>query len=129
MRVVAHSETTDVEQNAFVVIVERFEYFLLTRERVRETEFGHRVFLSSYPLKRVLDEDACHTITHRTSYEVLSKPDVTGRSSRRPFADDDVGGSFFGFFAFLLAGLYVKVETPNTVLYALGAGSYPVFVF
>jgi len=34
-----------------------------------------------------------------------------------------------GFVAFLLAGLYVKTETLDTVFYALGAGSYIVFVF
>lgn len=34
-----------------------------------------------------------------------------------------------GFFVFLLAGLYVEVETLDTVFYALGAGSYLVFVF
>lgn len=34
-----------------------------------------------------------------------------------------------GFVAFLLAGLYVRVETLDTVFYALGAGSYLVFVF
>ena len=36
---------------------------------------------------------------------------------------------FLGFVAFLLAGLYVKVDTLDTVFYALGAGSYLVFVF
>ena len=34
-----------------------------------------------------------------------------------------------GFFVFILAGLYVEVETLDTVFYALGAGSYLVFVF
>lgn len=33
-----------------------------------------------------------------------------------------------GFVAFLLAGLYVEVETLDTVFYALSAGSYLVFV-
>jgi len=34
-----------------------------------------------------------------------------------------------GFLAFLFAGLYVETETLDTVFYALGAGSYVVFVF
>ena len=33
-----------------------------------------------------------------------------------------------GFFVFLLAGLYVRIEILDTVFYALGAGSYLVFV-